>query len=77
MVFTPQNGLTSGGHFLSYSTLHLTELAMRYDSSKRPGKNVQDERGELATNAVHPSVRRYITWMVLGLPVMAQDDSSK
>ncbi|KAI6138056.1 hypothetical protein BKA82DRAFT_4021780 [Pisolithus tinctorius] len=36
MVYTPQNGLTSGGHFLSYSTMHLTEIAINYDCSKVP-----------------------------------------
>lgn len=75
MVYTPQNGLTSGGHFLSYSTLHLSELALRYDSSKMPNSN--HERGKLATNAIHPSIHRYVTWMVIGLPTIARDTSSE
>ncbi|KAG6369558.1 hypothetical protein JVT61DRAFT_14261 [Boletus reticuloceps] len=75
MVYTPQNGMTSGGHFISYSTLHLTELALRYDSSEVPGKDAKYERDALSTNATHPSVHRYITWMVIGLPVLAQDTS--
>ncbi|KAI6139410.1 hypothetical protein BKA82DRAFT_4020172 [Pisolithus tinctorius] len=36
MVFTPQNSLTSRGHFLSYATMHLTEIATNYDCSKVP-----------------------------------------
>ncbi|KAG6369562.1 hypothetical protein JVT61DRAFT_14270 [Boletus reticuloceps] len=75
MVYTPQNGMTSGGHFISYSTLHLTELSLRYDSSKMPGQDAEYEREKVSTNATHPSVRRYITWMVIGLPVLAQDAS--
>jgi len=75
MVYTPQDGLTSGGHFLSYSTLHLTEFALRYDSSRMPNANY--ERGQIATNAIHPSIGRYITWMVIGLPTIAQDTSSE
>lgn len=77
MVYTPQNGMTSGGHFVSYSTLHLTELALRYDSSKMPGKDAEYERDNLSTNATHPSLHRYITWMVIALPVLAQDTSSE
>lgn len=76
MVYAPQNVLTSGGYFLSYSTLHLTELALRYDSSQLP-YSAEYERGMLATDQLHPSIHRYVTWMVIGLPTLAQDTSSK
>ncbi|KAI5984120.1 hypothetical protein F5J12DRAFT_899406 [Pisolithus orientalis] len=72
MVYTPQNGLTSGGHFLSYSTMHLTEIAINYDCSKVP-EGKQTMRGLAGTNAVHPAIHRIIVWMVLALPMMAKD----
>ncbi|KAI6016262.1 hypothetical protein BKA83DRAFT_4497885 [Pisolithus microcarpus] len=71
MVYTPQSGLTSGGHFLSYSTMHLTEVSVGYDCSKHPGEDV--ERELVATNAAHPSLYRYIIWMILALPKFASD----
>ncbi|KAI5999285.1 hypothetical protein EDD15DRAFT_2193947 [Pisolithus albus] len=71
MVYTPQSGLTSGGHFLSYSTMHLTEVSVAYDCSGCPGK--AEERGLVATNAAHPSLYRYIIWMILALPKFASD----
>ncbi|KAI6145420.1 hypothetical protein BKA82DRAFT_4016258 [Pisolithus tinctorius] len=70
MVFTPQDSLTSGGHFLSYSSFHLAQLAIQYDCSKC--EDGETESGELSTNVVHPSIHHYITQMVLELPEMAQ-----
>ncbi|KAI6042282.1 hypothetical protein EDC04DRAFT_2601068 [Pisolithus marmoratus] len=75
MVYTPQNSLTSGGHFLSYSTVHLTELAVAYDCSKCPGEDGEQELA--ATNAAHPSLYRYIIWMILMLPKFASDQAKK
>ncbi|KAF8435844.1 hypothetical protein L210DRAFT_3648501 [Boletus edulis BED1] len=71
VVYTPQNGLTSGGHFLCYSTMHLTQLVQWYDCGKIPGQ-AEGQRDTISTNADHPSIKRYLTWMVLGLPVLAQ-----
>lgn len=73
MVYTPQDGVTSGGHFLSYSTLHLTELSLGYDSSTTDDN--RSLRGLMATNASHPALLRYVVWMVLALPNMASDKS--
>ncbi|KAI9452333.1 hypothetical protein HD554DRAFT_2043720 [Boletus coccyginus] len=70
LALTVQNCLASGGHFLSYSTMHLTELANAFDCSVGEDGII---RGLVSTNAVHPSLNRYVTWMVLGLPVLAQD----
>ncbi|KAG9311146.1 hypothetical protein JVU11DRAFT_8209 [Chiua virens] len=74
IVYTPQNGLMTGGHFLSYSTMHMTQLAMEYESSAVPS-HPKSERAQYTTNATHPSIYRYVTWMILGLPTLAQDTS--
>ncbi|KAF8548953.1 hypothetical protein OG21DRAFT_1526145 [Imleria badia] len=71
--YTPQDGMTSGGHFLSYLTLHWMELSMAYDSTTFP--RTDEACGGGATNATHPSVPRYIAWMVLALPTLAHDKS--
>lgn len=52
--------------------MHLTELANAFDCSRLPGEH-DTTRGMIGTNAVHPSFDRYVTWMLLGLPVLAQD----
>lgn len=56
--------------------MHLTELAFRYDSRQVPGLE-GTEAAQIATNAEHPSILRYVTWMVLGLPALAQDRSRR
>ena len=65
MVYSPQDGMTSGGHFLSYSSLHLTELALSYDCSENEYGTL---RSYSATNSVHPSLHRYIFRLLLALP---------
>jgi hypothetical protein len=66
MVYTPVKGMTSGGHFLLYDTLHLTELTRAFDSSLHPEDKF--ERADLATNADHHSTGRQILRMALALP---------
>jgi len=56
--------------------MHLTELSNAYDCSELPGED-GFIRGKLATNAIHPSVSRYVTWMLIGLPIMSQDGSRR
>ena len=72
MVYSSQDGLTSGGHFLTYSTMHFTYAALTYDNSVVPGSKNR-MRFSIATNAVHPCIKRNVTWMVLGLFGIAQD----
>ncbi|KAI5982790.1 hypothetical protein F5J12DRAFT_900032 [Pisolithus orientalis] len=72
MVYTLQNGLMSGGHFLSYSTNHLMEITINYDCSKVP-EGERTMHGLAGTNAVHPAIHHIIIWMVLALPTMAKD----
>lgn len=56
--------------------MHLTEVAVRYDCGKIPGQ-AEGDRASIATNSEHPSIQRYVTWMVLGLPILAQDANRK
>lgn len=61
---------------MSYSTMHLTQLALEYDCGAHPDED-GDDRANYATNANHPSIGRYVTWMVLGLPTISQDPQRK
>jgi hypothetical protein len=62
MVYTPVKGMTSGGHFLTYDTMHMTEMIREYDSSK-------PSRGKKASNAVH-DINRQVIRMTLALPAL-------
>jgi hypothetical protein len=63
-VYTPVKTIATGGHFFTYDTLHLTEIARAYDNSFLN----QQLRKEVATNNEHPAVPRQITRMLLALP---------
>lgn len=67
--------MTSGGHFLSYASLHLTEVALAYDCGEHPEHTKKNPlyMGDFATNAVHPSVIRQLAWMAIALPVLSKD----
>jgi hypothetical protein len=56
-VYTPVKTLASGGHFLTYDTLHLTRLSRNFDH----------KMGRYATNAEHPGIIRTLCRMVLAL----------
>jgi hypothetical protein len=64
LVYTPVKGMVSGGHFLSYETLHLTEMACAYDGSENADGVL---RKTLATNSAHDISRRVMS-MMLALP---------
>ncbi|KAI5997370.1 hypothetical protein EDD15DRAFT_2194469 [Pisolithus albus] len=49
-------------------------LAVAHDCSAHPGK--VEEHGLIATNAAHPSLHRYIIWMILALPKFASDHAN-
>lgn len=65
MVYTPVGGMTSGGHFMLYDTMHLTYLSQRYNTLHLPGPSTF--RGELATNEAQSTYRQVIR-MLLALP---------
>jgi hypothetical protein len=65
MVYTPVKTSIAGGHFYTYETMHLTELASSYDQSKDSQGN---HRQDFATNAVHPDLDRFNARMVMALP---------
>jgi hypothetical protein len=70
-VYTPVKSIASGGHFLTYNTMHLTDIARVYDSSiyeHRP-------RHTFATNNVHDAVPRQLTRMMLALPMFVGKQS--
>lgn len=70
MVYTPTKGTTAGGHFYSYETMHLTDLALTYDHSKDRDGTI---RSQFATNASHPSMPRLIARMMLAVPVIQKE----
>lgn len=59
IVYMPQNGLTSGGHFLCYSRIHLVEVTVWYDCGKIPGW-AEGDHASIAANSEHPSIQHYI-----------------
>jgi hypothetical protein len=54
----------SGGHFLTYETMHLTEMALTLDFGL--GK----EDIQHATNALHPGTLRKVYRMAIALPTL-------
>ncbi|KAI6117769.1 hypothetical protein EV401DRAFT_2072319 [Pisolithus croceorrhizus] len=64
MVYTPVPTVMSGGHFLTYETMHLTEMALTLDFGL--GK----EDIQHATNALHPGTLRKVYRMVIALPTL-------
>jgi len=59
-VYTATPSFTSGGHFLTYETLHLTEFSRDFDS----------HHSECSTNANH-QINRILCRMTLALPIIA------
>ncbi|TDL13818.1 hypothetical protein BD410DRAFT_810230 [Rickenella mellea] len=70
VVYTPVKGMTSGGHFFCYDTLHLTEFARAYDISKKP--DTDDPRHKISTNSEHPSASRKLYRMALAMPSLSK-----
>ncbi|KAF8062561.1 hypothetical protein FPV67DRAFT_1673032 [Lyophyllum atratum] len=56
-VYTPIRSIALGGHFLTYNTLHLTEVSRAYDHRK----------ARLVTNADHPSIHLTLSGMMVTL----------
>jgi len=56
-VYTPVKTIASGGHFLTYETMHLTQWARFMDHGFAAS----------ATNADHPAIDRTVYCMVLAL----------
>lgn len=57
-VYTPVDGVTFGGHLLTYDTLHLMEVSRRFDKTYSMD----------VTNASHPSVYVLLIRMLCFLP---------
>lgn len=68
MVYTPVPTVMSGGHFLAYDTMHLTEFALVFDL----GLDQNRVRRVEATNALHPGVLRSVYRMAIALPQYVQ-----
>lgn len=58
----------SGGHFLHYDTLHLTEMALSFDY----GVNGTPSEHFEAFNAVHHGMMRKIYRMAIALPILSR-----
>lgn len=56
-VFTPVKTVASGGQFLTYDALHLTEVARAFDK----------KQARMVTNASHESVFPNLCGMLVGL----------
>lgn len=73
-VYTAEKSIVKGGHFYTYKTLHLTEMALLVDKKK----------SRLATNEDHPAVPRLLARMAMslaygsppGMPIRPGDDDS-
>ena len=65
-VYTPVKSIASGGHFLTYGTLHLTEIARAYDNSPYG----EWTRKIFTTNNEHEAVPRQLSRMLLALPLL-------
>ncbi|KII89489.1 hypothetical protein PLICRDRAFT_29715 [Plicaturopsis crispa FD-325 SS-3] len=61
-VYTPVKSIVSGGHFLCYDTLHLTEQCRVLASTS----------ALTSTNAEHPGIDRALSRMAIALPIMGQ-----
>jgi hypothetical protein len=60
-VYTATPSFTSGGHFLNYDTMHLTEFSRAFDH----------HNSECSTNANH-QVDRILSRLTLALPVISE-----
>lgn len=72
MVFTPVPSVMSGGHFLCYDTMHLTEFALVFDL----GLDQKKKRRIEASNALHPGTLRVVYRMAIALPKYVQSRST-
>lgn len=64
MVYTPVPTVMSGGHFLTYEAMHLTEMALTLDFG------LGNEDMQHATNALHPGTLRKVYRMAIALPTL-------
>ncbi|KAI6001233.1 hypothetical protein EDD15DRAFT_2230494 [Pisolithus albus] len=64
MVYTPVPTVMSGGHFLTYETMHLTEMALTLDSE------LGNEDMQHATDALYPGTLRKVYHMAIALPTL-------
>lgn len=56
-VYTPCHAHASGGHFISYDTMHLMEISRHFDHNN----------GLAATNSSHASVHTTLCYMMVGM----------
>jgi len=63
-VYSPTKGMTSGGHFILYDSLHLTEMIRAYDATP-DAEGIK--RHNYATNDSH-SIDRQLIRMMLAMP---------
>ncbi|KAF8147196.1 hypothetical protein B0H34DRAFT_391196 [Crassisporium funariophilum] len=57
-VYTPTPSVTLGGHYLTYGSMHLTEVSRAYDFKTK----------KLLTNQEHVSIKPLLSMMVAALP---------
>lgn len=60
-VYTPDKSVTVGGHFLTYDSLHISEMSRRYDC----------ENPNMVTNQDHPGCQFVLVQMLMG--ILARD----
>ncbi|KAI6094832.1 hypothetical protein EDD16DRAFT_1721328 [Pisolithus croceorrhizus] len=64
MVYAPVPTIMCGGHFLSYDTMHLTEVALSFDL----GLDRNGQIREKASDPVLPGLQRKVYLMAISLP---------
>ncbi|KII90905.1 hypothetical protein PLICRDRAFT_28797 [Plicaturopsis crispa FD-325 SS-3] len=64
LVLTVTPSVTLGGHFYTYESMHLTEMARAFDHSA----------SQSSTNTEHPAAERAIARMALALPTYARGE---
>jgi hypothetical protein len=64
IVYTPTKGMSTGGHFVLYDSLHLTEMIRTYDATSDADGVA---RQEYATNKSH-NIDRQLIRMMLAMP---------
>lgn len=64
MVYTPIPTVMSGGHFLAYDTMHLTEFALVFDL----GLDRKGEGRAEGSNSNHPGILHKVYRMAMALP---------
>ncbi|KIK80752.1 hypothetical protein PAXRUDRAFT_157858 [Paxillus rubicundulus Ve08.2h10] len=71
MVYTPVHSIMSGGHFLCYDSMHITEMSLSFNF----GLDNNNETRHHASNSIHPGMLRKVYCMAIALPHLVHSRS--